>query len=86
MAIDRFLIAPLEEGLRTDLKPWLIPDSAYAELNNAYIFRGRLKKKVRVSVHWSCDWSLDRSTKLKIKGSTRHNEWFWCLIRHSSRR
>lgn len=46
MAVDRFLIAPLEEGLRTDLKAWLIPDSAYAELNNAYIFRGRLKKRI----------------------------------------
>ncbi len=44
--MDRFLIAPIDEGLRTDLKSWLIPDSAYAELNNAYIFRGRLKKRV----------------------------------------
>lgn len=44
--MDRFLIAPLNEGLRTDLKSWMIPDDAYAELNNAYIFRGRLKKRV----------------------------------------
>lgn len=44
--MDRFLIAPLDQGLRTDLKAWLIPDSAYAELNNAYIFRGRLKKRI----------------------------------------
>lgn len=44
--MDRFLIAPIDEGLRTDLKSWLIPDSAYAELNNAYIFRGRLKKRI----------------------------------------
>lgn len=46
MAIDRFLIAPLDDGLRSDLKSWLIPDSAYAQLNNAYIFRGRLKKRI----------------------------------------
>jgi hypothetical protein len=46
MAYDKFLIASLEEGLRSDLKPWQIPDSAYAQLNNAYIFRGRLKKKI----------------------------------------
>ena len=44
--MDRFLIAPLEEGLRTDLKAWQIPDQAFAKLNNAYIFRGRLKKRV----------------------------------------
>lgn len=44
--LNRWLIAPLEEGLRTDLKAWLIPDSAYARLDNAYIFRGRLKKRL----------------------------------------
>ncbi len=44
--MDKFLIAPLDEGLRTDLKAWQIPDQAYARLNNAYIFRGRLKKRV----------------------------------------
>lgn len=43
--IDRFMIAPIEGGLQTDLKPWLIPDNAFAQLNNAYIFRGRLKKR-----------------------------------------
>jgi hypothetical protein len=47
MAMDRFLIGPtLDEGLRTDLKAWQIPDEAYAELTNAYIFRGRLKKRI----------------------------------------
>lgn len=45
MAFDRFLIAPIEGGLQTDLKPWLIPDDAFSRLNNAYIFRGRLRKR-----------------------------------------
>ena len=43
---DKFLIAPIDEGLRLDLKAWQIPDSAYAQLDNAYIFRGRLKKRI----------------------------------------
>ncbi|HVW99261.1 MAG TPA: hypothetical protein VHA52_02305 [Candidatus Babeliaceae bacterium] len=42
---DRFLIAPLTGGLETDLRPWLIPDSAFEQMNNAYIFRGRIKKR-----------------------------------------
>lgn len=42
---DRFMIAPFNAGLETDLKPWLIPDEAFAELNNAYIFRGRVRKR-----------------------------------------
>jgi len=42
---DRFLIAPFETGLELDAKPWLLPDDAFARLRNAYIFRGRVKKR-----------------------------------------
>lgn len=45
MAYDRFLIAPLEDGLDTSVKPWLIPDTAYERLNNAYVYRGRVRKR-----------------------------------------
>lgn len=45
MAYDRFLIAPLDSGLQTDLKPWLISDSAWEQLQNAYLFRGRVRKR-----------------------------------------
>lgn len=47
MAFDRFLIAPYsgESGLQTDVKPWLIPDTAFSQLNNAYVFRGRVRKR-----------------------------------------
>ena len=42
---DRFLIAPSNTGLQTDLKPWLIPDDAFTQLQNAYVWRGRVKKR-----------------------------------------
>lgn len=45
MPLDRFMIAPIQGGLETDLKPWLTPDDAFPRLNNAYIFRGRLRKR-----------------------------------------
>lgn len=45
MPLDRFLIAPFNSGLRTDLKPWLVPDDAFASLRNAYVFRGRVRKR-----------------------------------------
>lgn len=45
MAYDRFLIAPIEVGLQTSMRPWLIPDSAFEELNNVYVFRGRVRKR-----------------------------------------
>ncbi len=47
MALDRFLIGYTDEnsGLQTSLKPWLIADNAFEYLQNAYVFRGRLRKR-----------------------------------------
>ena len=45
MPLDRFMIAPIQGGLQTDLKPWLVPDDAFAQMNNMYIFRGRFRKR-----------------------------------------
>lgn len=45
MPYDRFLIAPLNTGMQTDLRPWLIMDDAFQELINAYVFRGRVRKR-----------------------------------------
>lgn len=45
MAYDRFLIAPINTGLETDVKPWLIPDDAFSQLENAYVYRGRVRKR-----------------------------------------
>jgi len=45
MAYDRFLIAPINTGLQTDLKPWLIAEDAFTTLTNAYVFRGRVRKR-----------------------------------------
>lgn len=45
MPYDRFLIAPINTGYETDLKPWLIPDDAFAQLINTYVFRGRVRKR-----------------------------------------
>jgi len=45
MAKDRFLIAPIKDGLRTDLKPWLLPESAFEKLSNAYLYEGRIRKR-----------------------------------------
>lgn len=45
MAFDRFSIVPFSTGLQTDTKPFLIMDDAFARLNNAYIFRGRVRKR-----------------------------------------
>ncbi len=47
MPTDRFFIAPLDadSGLQRNVKPWLISDKAFSTLNNAYVFRGRVRKR-----------------------------------------
>lgn len=45
MATQRFMIAPINGGLQTDVKPWLIMDDAFAQLDNAYCYRGRTRKR-----------------------------------------
>lgn len=45
MAWDYFIIAPLNSGLQTDVRPFLIPDDAFASFSNAYNFRSRVRKR-----------------------------------------
>ncbi len=45
MGYDRFLIAPFNTGWQTDLRPWLTPEDSFTTLENAYVFRGRVRKR-----------------------------------------
>ena len=47
MALNRFLISFVDNnsGLQNNLRPWLIADNAFAILQNAYIYRGRVRKR-----------------------------------------
>lgn len=45
MPLDKFMIAPFETGLQTNVRPWLIMDDAFSTLENAYVYRGRLRKR-----------------------------------------
>ena len=43
--MDKFLIAPFKSGLQKGATPFLEPKDAFSRLNNAYIFRGKIKKR-----------------------------------------
>ena len=45
---DRFLIGYVDNnsGYQTNVKPWLLPDNAFAKLENAYVYRGRVRKRL----------------------------------------
>jgi hypothetical protein len=45
MPFDRFLIAPINSGLQTDVRKWQIMDDAFSTLENAFVFRGRVIKR-----------------------------------------
>ncbi len=70
MAYDRFLIAPFDDtaGLTTNMRPWQIPDNAWAVLQNMYVFRGRLKK--RFGSRYMGSNQLNTRLRLQIGTST----------------
>jgi hypothetical protein len=72
MATKRFLIAPLNSGLVTEVRPWLIPDSAFERLQNAYVFKGRVRKRFGARLmNGSVDLSVAQlSSRLRINVGT----------------
>ena len=63
---NRFFIAPYDEssGQQNNVKPWLIPDNAFEVLNNAYVFRGRVRKRFGSRYFANSNSSL--SSRLRI--------------------
>jgi hypothetical protein len=45
VSVDRFLIANTRIGMEKDLEPFLLPNDAYPDLEDCYLFRGRVKKR-----------------------------------------
>lgn len=72
MAYDRFIIAPADDGLQSDVKPWLISDHAFSTLNNAYVFRGRLRRRIGSQWMRALTATGQAATRLKIKLGTTH--------------
>lgn len=66
MATDRFFIAPYDSnsGIQTNYKPWVIPDEAFAQLNNAYVFRGRVRK--RFGSTWTGENALTSRLRINV--------------------
>lgn len=64
MGFDRFLVAPLNSGLQTDLKAWQILDDSFSYLQNAYAFRGRIRKRFGTILMGSPQ--LQSSSRLRV--------------------
>lgn len=68
MPTDRFYIAPYDSnsGLQRDVKPFMITDQAFASLNNAYAWRGRIRK--RFGSRWL--GNTQQETRLRVQVAT----------------
>lgn len=45
MPLKTYLIGPFETGLQNNIEPWLLPEDAFQFLRNAYVWRGRVRKR-----------------------------------------
>jgi len=43
--MPKLFIGPYESGLQKNLEPWMLPNEAFVTLEDAYVWRGRVKKK-----------------------------------------
>jgi len=76
MAADRFLISHINTGLQDNIKPFLIPDDAFAQLNNAYVWRERVRKRFG-SKPMNTSKSIDLQplyTRLRVKVGTTNDD------------
>lgn len=46
MSYQPYLIADTRVGMERDVTPWLLPNDAYPDLQDCYMFRGRIKKRL----------------------------------------
>lgn len=46
MPEKRFVIGPYVSGLMQNMPPWELPDDAFTRLNNAYVFRNRVRRRI----------------------------------------
>lgn len=45
MTAQPFLIANMRVGVERDMEPWLLPESAFPNLEDCYLFRGRIQRR-----------------------------------------
>ena len=64
MVLKSYLIAPFNSGLINNVEPFLIPEDAFHFLTNAYIWRGRLRKRFGYS--FIGETHLDGRLRIKL--------------------
>ena len=55
MVLKSFLIGPQSEGIQNNIEPFFLPEEAYFDLEDVYVWRGRLRKRFGYSLIGSND-------------------------------
>ncbi len=55
MPLKSYLIGPLEQGQQNNIEPFYLPEDAYFELEDVYVWRGRIRKRFGYSLIGSND-------------------------------
>ena len=66
MALKSYLIGPLQEGQQNDVEPFYLPEDAYFSLEEAYVWRGRIRKRFG----YALIGSDDLNSRLRINVGT----------------
>lgn len=64
MVLKSYLIGPQEEGWSNNKEPFYLPENAFFELEDAYIWRGRVKKRFGISLIQDTD--LDSRLRINL--------------------
>jgi len=55
MPLKSYLIGPIQEGQQNNIEPFYLPENAYFQLEDVYVWRGRLRKRFGYSLIGSND-------------------------------
>ncbi len=65
-SLQKYLVGPYETGEQNNIEPWLLPEDAFRVLEDAYVWRGRVKKRFGYSLLGT----TDLKSRLRIRVGT----------------
>ena len=64
--LQQYLVGPYETGEQNNIEPWLLPEDAFRVLEDAYVWRGRVKKRFGYSLLGT----TDLKSRLRVRVGT----------------
>ncbi len=62
-SLQQYLVGPYETGEQNNIEPWLLPEDAFRQLEDAYVWRGRVRKRFGYELLGG----LDLKSRLRVR-------------------